>query len=186
LKNLKLKSLGSFLVSIAVIVQFSVVSAFGQATSRLEDMQLDNDSPIQIESDRLDIAEKSGTATFEGNVNVVQGDTILKTGKLIVYYEGSGGAATGASAIERLEASQKVLIQSKSQKASGDQATFNMKTEVLTLTGKEVVLTEGENIAVGCSLRINMKNGRAKLEGCNNGGQKKRPTIILNPKSNKN
>ena len=61
-----------------------------------------------------------------------------------------------------------------------------MKTEVLTLTGKEVVLTEGENIAVGCSLRINMKNGRDKLEGCNNGGQKKRPTIILNPKSNKN
>ena len=96
LRNLKLKSLGSFLVSIAVIAQFSVVSAFGQATSRLEDMQLDNDSPIQIESDRLDIAEKSGTATFEGNVNVVQGDTILKTGKLIVYYEGSGGTATGA------------------------------------------------------------------------------------------
>lgn len=175
-----------FFVSMVMLLPFGVGSALAQATSRLEDMQLDNESPIQIESDRLDIAESTGTATFDGNVNVVQGDTVLKTGKLVVYYESSGGAATGASAIERLEASNKVLIQSKSQKASGDRATFNMKTEVLTLTGKEVVLTEGENIAVGCSLRINMKNGRAKLEGCNNGGRKTRPTIILNPKSSKN
>ena len=180
------KKLVLMVLSFGVITALSLPAAMAQATSRLADMQLDNDAPIQIESDQLDIAEQSGTATFTGNVNVVQGATVLKTGKLVVYYEGSGGAATGASAIERLEASQKVLITSQSQKASGDRATFNMKTEVLTITGKEVVLTEGDNIAVGCSLQINMKNGKAKLEGCNSGGQKKRPTIILNPKSTKN
>lgn len=163
-------------------------SAFAQANSRFADMQLDNDAPIQIESDRLDIADDNGTAIFTGNVNVVQGATVLKTGKLVVHYEkdGNGDAEPGASAIERLEATEKVLIQSEGQQASGDEATFDMKSEVLVIRGKEVVLTEGENIAVGCLLQINMQNGRAKLEGCNNGGQKKRPTIILNPKSRGN
>lgn len=162
--------------------------AFAQANSRFADMQLDNDAPIQIESDRLDIADDNGTATFIGNVNVVQGATVLKTGKLVVHYEkdGNGNAEPGASAIERLEATEKVLIQSEGQQASGDEATFDMKTEILVIRGKEVVLTEGENIAVGCLLQINMQNGRAKLEGCNDGGQKKRPTIILNPKSRGN
>lgn len=172
----------------AFLVLFGSHSAFAQANSRLADMQLDNDAPIQIESDRLDIADDNGTAIFTGNVNVVQGKTVLKTGKLVVHYEkdGDGNAEPGASAIERLEASNKVLIQSEGQQASGDEATFDMKSEVLVIRGKEVVLTEGENIAVGCLLQINMQNGRAKLEGCNNGGQKKRPTIILNPKSRSN
>ena len=44
-----------------------------------------------------------------------------------------------------------------------------MATEVLVLSGKEVVLSEGKNVLVGCKLTVNMKSGRAQVDACGNG-----------------
>jgi lipopolysaccharide export system protein LptA len=159
--------------------------AYAQAASeRITGMQLSNDLPIQIESDRLDVRENDGVAEFTGNVSVVQDKTLLKAGKLIVYYVKDGGsAATGSAAIDHLEVSGKVYVKSETQVATGDAGTFDMKSQVLVLTGDKVVLSEGKNIAVGCKLTVHMKNGQAKLESCKDGGG--RVSIVLDPKSKK-
>ena len=60
----------------------------------------------------------------------------------------------------------KVYVKSKEQVATGDQGVFDMKTEVMTMTGKEVVLTEGQNVIVGCKLTVQMKTGLAQVDGC--------------------
>ena len=52
------------------------------------------------------------------------------------------------------------------QVATGDKGTFDMKTEILTLSGKEVVLSEGSNVLTGCKLTVDMKSGLAQVEGC--------------------
>jgi lipopolysaccharide export system protein LptA len=44
-----------------------------------------------------------------------------------------------------------------------------MKKEVLVLTGKKVVLTDGPNVLVGCKLTVQMKTGEAKVDGCKKG-----------------
>ena len=49
-------------------------------------------------------------------------------------------------AIDRLEVDGKVYVKSDNQVATGDSGTFDMKTEVLVLSGKEVVLSEGTNV----------------------------------------
>ena len=41
-----------------------------------------------------------------------------------------------------------------------------MKTEVLVLSGKEVVLSEGANVLSGCKLTVQMKTGKAQVDGC--------------------
>jgi lipopolysaccharide export system protein LptA len=41
-----------------------------------------------------------------------------------------------------------------------------MKTSIFTLTGKQVVLTQGESVLVGCKLVANTKAGTAKVDGC--------------------
>ncbi len=91
-------------------------------------------------------------AIFSGNVSVVQGPTLLKAGKMTVYYakDGGGSATTGSANIDRLEVEDKVFVKSETQTATGDKGSFDMKTEVLNLTGKEVVLSEGENVLTGC------------------------------------
>lgn len=149
------------------------------AEGRMAGLKLSGDQPIQIESDKLEVREADSLAIFSGNVSVVQGATLLKAGKMTVYYAKDGGsAATGSANIDRLEVEGKVFVKSETQTATGDKGSFDMKTEILNLTGKEVVLTEGENILTGCSLTANMKTGLAELGGC--GGRIK---TLLTPSS---
>ncbi len=146
----------------------------------LTGLKLSNDQPIQIESDRLDVREAESVAEFTGNVKVVQGATLLKAGKMVVYYvKGNGGSATtGSAAIDHLVVSDKVYVQSDTQVATGDDATFDMKSQVLVLTGEKVVLSEGDNVAVGKKLTVQMKTGQAHLDGG-------RISIVIDSKSAK-
>jgi lipopolysaccharide export system protein LptA len=153
--------------------------AFAQSTG-LASMKLDGKQPISIESDRLEVLEAENKAIFSGAVNVAQGATSLQAGSLTVFYakKGSGSAATGSAAIERLEMSGKVVIKSEKQVATGDAGTFNMKSNTFQLTGSRVVLSEGDNVAVGCKLTVQMATGKASLESC--GG---RIQMKINPQS---
>ncbi len=148
------------------------------AAEKLTGLKLSGDGPVQIESDKLEVRENENIAIFTGNVAVIQDKSLLRAGKLIVYYANDGGSATtGTAKIERLEATEKVYMKSDNQIGTGDAATFNMKTEVLVLTGKQVVLSEGENIATGCKLTVQMGSGQAQLDGCG------RVSMVVSPKS---
>lgn len=155
-----------------------------QETGRMTGLKLEGDEPIEIESDNLEVRENDGIAIFTGNVSVVQGPTLLRSGKMTVYYDSEGGSATTGSAdIERLEVEGKVYVRSEEQVATGERGSFDMKKEVLVLTGKEVVLTEGDNVVVGCKLTVQMATGLAQLEGCGNEAGGTRVKMLLKPGS---
>ncbi|MGB7432163.1 MAG: LptA/OstA family protein [Ahrensia sp.] len=158
--------------------------AQAQSFGGADGLALSSDEPVQIEGDRLEMRETEGLAVFDGNVSVVQGETVLRTGRLVIHYDTSGGAeavGTGQAAIERLEVSGGVNIQTGPQVATGDQGTYDMRSEVLVLTGKRVTLSEGGNVATGCKLTVTMANSRAKLEGCGNTAS--RPKVLIQPRS---
>lgn len=150
-----------------------------QANSRINGLGLSSSEPIQIESDRLDIDDNSSSATFNGNVNVVQGDTLLKSGKMIVYYAGGGTVSAGATDIEKIEVSGSVVLQSGNQTATADRGLFNMVAQTLVLSGKKVVLSQGDNILVGCKLTVKMQTGDARIDSCKN----ERVIFQIDPKS---
>ena len=119
-----------------------------------------------IDADKLEVREQESIAVFTGNVNVVQGDTLLKAGLMTVYYAKGGGSPTsGSQRIERLEVRDKVYLKSKDQVATGDEGNFDVASNTLVLTGKEVVLTEGVNVAKGKKLTVNTQTGKSQLEG---------------------
>lgn len=162
-----------------VLVSTSFSAIAQQANSRINGLGLSSDEPIQIESDRLDIDDNSSSAVFNGNVNVVQGDTLLKSGKMIVYYAGGGSVTAGATDIEKIEVSGGVVLQSGNQTATADSGLFNMVAQTLVLTGKEVVLSQGDNILVGCKLTVTMQTGDARVDSCK--GDKVK--FLIDPKS---
>src|SRR5690606_11525093 len=144
-------------------------AALGQETGagRMTGLRLSGNQPIQIESDRLEIRDKERVAVFSGNVSVAQGETQVKAGRMVVHYSSGGGpVAGGGAAIERLEADGKVYVRSRDQVATGDRGTFDMRSEVLVMTGSKVVLSEGDNVIVGCKLTVEMRSGQARFEGC--------------------
>lgn len=169
----------------AVLLLPVTPAAFAQEQSRMTGLKLEGDKPIQIESDRLEVRESEGIAVFTGSVSVVQGPTLLRAGKMTVHYNTEGGSATTGSAnMDRLEVEGKVYVRSDNQVATGDAGSFDMRTEVLVLTGKEVVLSEGDNVIVGCKLTVQMATGRAQLDGCGGGAQSGgRVKMLLNPGS---
>lgn len=165
-------------VLFAGLVMMSGQTLAQDIKSRMGGLALSNDKPIQIESDQLDINDTNSTATFIGNVKVVQGDTTLQSGKMIVYYAAGGSVTSGATDIDKIELLNKVLIKTKTQSASGDTGVYNMKSETFVLSGKEVVMTEGKNVFIGCKLTVEMAKGDAKLDSCG-----KRVLIQLDTKS---
>lgn len=164
------------LASILSLVAMAPAIAQSNGTSRMSGLKLSGDQPIQIESDKLEVREGDSVAIFTGNVNVVQGQTVLKAGSMKVYYAKEQGAAsgsgtagsatTGTANIDHLEVSDKVYIKSDTQVATGDKGTFDMKSEVLVLSGEKVVLSDGANVLVGCKLTVQMKTGLAQVDAC--------------------
>lgn len=176
----------SWAVYLAAVVVLAAASPVAAEAQRPTGLKLSGDQPIQIESDKLEVQETDKVAVFSGNVSVTQGTTVMKSGRMIVHYANDGGsAATGSAAIERLEVDGKVYVKSEDQVATGDRGDFDMKSEVLVLTGKEVVLSQGENVIVGCKLTVNMKSGQAKLDGCGGGESSGRIKMLITPGSAK-
>lgn len=141
----------------------------------LQGFSKNKDEPVQIEAASLDVRDKEKMAIFTGNVHVIQGDTDLRTKKLIVYYEeddGKKGAAKasqpgpgGNSQIKRLEAVGDVFVTQKDQVAQGDKGVFDMKTNKITLTGKPVVISQGKNVLQGDQLVVDRITGLSRMEG---------------------
>lgn len=164
-----------------------VPAAFAQdTTSKMPGIKLSGDQPIQIDSDKLEVDETVGTALFTGNVSVAQGTTLMKSSEMKVFYKKeTGSATTGSAAIDRLEATGKIYVKSDNQVATGDRGTYDMGTETLVLSGDKVVLSEGDNVAVGCKLTVFTKTGEAKLESCK-GSKTGRVSIVVSPKNAQN
>jgi lipopolysaccharide export system protein LptA len=161
---------------------FATVSAHTQGSEAL----LSDESPIEIVSDRLEVREAQKIAVFTGNVSLTQDNFLLRTVRMVVHYTGSGEGSLSNSAtqVERIEAEGKVYIKSNEQVATGDHGTFVMDTGVMVLTGKEVVLTEGDNVVVGCKLTMNTRSGESQVDGC--GGDSGRVRMLLQPESQSN
>ena len=149
-------------------------SAGAQAPGPFAGFGASNKGPINIESDRAEVLDKEKKAVFKGNVNVAQGEMTLKTAVLTVHYTGSalggiqGGEAQAPAAgnqqIRRLEATGKVVVTSKDQTASGDWATYEAGDDRIVMGGN-VTLSQGTNVVQGERLVVDLKTGRANVEG---------------------
>ena len=164
----------------------SAQGLFGQAPNAgpassgpARSLQAENkDAPVQIEAATLEVHDKSKTATFSGNVQVVQGDTTMKCRSLVVFYgqEVGLGESTpqasnttsvksprGAQNIRRIEARGAVTVITKDQSASGDLGIYDLKTKTITLSGN-VVVSQGQNVIHGERVVVDTETGNARVE----------------------
>ena len=156
----------------------------------------DKDQPVQIEAASLEVRDKAKTATFAGDVQVVQGDTTMKCQKLVVFYgqevgiaqkeagtaqnappdakpdtkpAAAPGGPKGAQNIRRIEARGGVTVITKDQNASGDLGVYDLISKTITLTGN-VVVSQGQNVIHGERVVVDTVTGNARVESNNQGG----------------
>lgn len=141
-----------------------------------------NDEPIQIEADKLEIIDNENTALLTGNVSVVQGTTIMKARQIKVYYVREDQAGQTASGIKKIEASGRVAVRSEDNLATADEATVDMVSEIVVMSGN-VLLSQGTNVAKGCTVTVNLKTNVSEIKPCPSAAGNGRVKILLDPKS---
>jgi lipopolysaccharide export system protein LptA len=127
--------------------------------------------PIKIDADSLDVFDKEGRAVFTGNVVAVQGESTMNCTLMTVYYEqnregGGPPAAAGAndSSIKKIDCKGPVTIVSKTQVATGNNASFDRTANKIFLTGN-AVLSDGPNVTKGERVVYDLDTGVANVEG---------------------
>jgi lipopolysaccharide export system protein LptA len=118
----------------------------------------DTTLPVDVEADTLSVDNAKGTAVFEGNVLVGQGDMRLAAGKVTVEY-GSDGKS-----IARLHATGGVTIANLADAAEAREAVYSIDSGIIVLTG-DVLLTQGASAMSGQKLTISLKDGTGVMEG---------------------
>ena len=128
--------------------------------------------PMHIQAQKLEVQDKKKIATFTGSVQVVQGDTTLKCKVLVVFYDDSKTPSTiksstpgpaGSQQIRRLEAKGGVIVTQKDQVATGDNGTFDVRTNTVTLSGN-VVVNQGPNVTRGERLVVDLTTGVSRID----------------------
>jgi lipopolysaccharide export system protein LptA len=134
--------------------------------------------PIRITSATLEVRDKEKMATFRGDVHVVQGETDVRCQEMVVFYDDdkekgattakkkapapTPAAGSGNQQIRRMEARGSVVVTQKDQRAVGDRAEFDMRTNTVTLIGN-VVVTNADNVVRGQRMVVDLTTGVARM-----------------------
>jgi lipopolysaccharide export system protein LptA len=173
----------------------SAQSSGAGTPNALQGFSQNQGKPIHIDAAKLEVRDKDKLATFSGDtktgdVKVVQGDTVMRSKTLVVFYEQSAGVAQkdkavpaaspgpgGSQQIRRLEARGSVIVTQSDQTVTGETGIFDTRANTVTMQGN-VILTQGKNVMKGQTLVVDLTTGVSRLE--NGGG---RVDMILFPQS---
>ena len=132
-------------------------------------LKTDTTQPVKVTADQLAVNQTDGTATFTGNVVIVQGDMKVQAGTVLVHY------SLDKKAIQSLHAEGGVTVAAGTDAATSDTADYMPDTGDLILQGN-VVLTQGAAALSGQKLTLSLKSGLGTMSG--------RVTTIFTPGKN--
>jgi lipopolysaccharide export system protein LptA len=168
------------LVGVAVLLAPAADAQPNGPANALQGFSQNRDKPVKIDAGALEVRDKSKTAVFSGNVQVVQGDTTLRCNSLQVFYDQGGTSNSltaakpgpaGQGKIRRLVATGNVIVTQKEQTATGDSGIFEMAENTVTLNGN-VMISQGANTLRGEKLVVNLTTGISHIEaGKSTGGR---------------
>lgn len=128
------------------------------------------EQPVRIASLSLEVRDPAKFATFNGDVHITQGELDLRTNALVVFYADMSAAKRSADGgrnqqqIQRMQARGAVVITQKDQRATGDQADFDVVGNRFTLNGN-VVVTRCRDVMRSDRLSVDMTTGIYRMEG---------------------
>ena len=132
----------------------------------------DAPNPVKITSDRFEVDDARHLATFTGKVVVLRKDLTVWAPKVVVDY-----GDDGPGSIKNFVASGGVRIKTPSQEATGDQAVYNPRTQLLRLTGNVMVVSESGTVG-SPDLVVDLENNTSVFTSTKAG----RVTGVFTPK----
>jgi len=174
------KALQYLAVVFLLIFCFLIHKGYPNDTSHNpEEKSLGGNKTIHITSDRLISDRKAGYAEFIGHVKAIQGDTVITSGKLKIFFKkniaNKGPLSLNEESIQKIVANDNVEIKFDNRVATAQQAVYNTETMVLVLSGdNSKVISENDSVS-GEKITFYRTDGRINVES----GNKKRVEAVF-------
>jgi lipopolysaccharide export system protein LptA len=123
---------------------------------------------IRILADRLVTNDKESYAEFQGNVEASQGDFLIRSETLRIYYKRGAekDPSTGdEESIRKVVATGNVRIDADDKKATSDKAEYTPEDGTLILTGPDSTLVSDKNSITGSRITLHRESRQLKVEG---------------------
>ena len=143
---------------IALFALLFVAPVAAQTNIDLGGITTNPNAPVEVAADSLSVDQDSGTAIFEGNVVIGQGDLRISAGRAQVVYDGTSGD------IASFAASGGVTFATATEAAEAQNANYDLTNGQLVLTG-DVLLTQGPSALAAERMTIDVNTGNAQMEG---------------------
>ena len=128
------------------------------------------DQPILIKADQLISNNEEKYAEFIGNVNVTQGELVITSEKLRIYYQGElinteEKSDKNEDMLKKIIASGNVKIVSSQYTAESDKVEYDTASMTITMTGEDSKVISGKNSIAGSKIILYRNDGRVKVLG---------------------
>lgn len=120
-------------------------------------------APIDITADQAEVSSSTCVAIWRGAAEAIQEKTRLRADTLTVYSRPKGGAQGSCGGVERIEAEGHVYYVTPEQNARADHAVYSQARDQIVMTG-DVIVVQGQNVARGDKLTINISSHEATME----------------------
>ena len=150
-------------------------------------------APINIEADRMVSQEKDNSVIFTGNVDARQGDLLIRTDEMTVYYTGDAknSGQGGASEVKKMICVGSVQVSQGSWLGTGKRMDYFAEGRKVILSG-DAKAWQGQNMVAGKTITYFLDEGRSIVEAPtqaanagpkDKGGKPGRVKAVIQPKA---
>lgn len=147
------------LAALAICLSLAPLASVAQQQVAFGGLKTNTKLPVEVTADSLSVNQTDGTATFTGNVLIVQGEMRLKAAQVDVTY-----GKTNTSKIDTLHATGGVTLVSATEAAESKVADYDVTAGKVVMTG-DVLLTQGKNVMAGQKLTVDLTSGTGQMDG---------------------
>ncbi len=120
---------------------------------------------VDIEASEMEILETDKRAVFRGDVVAKRPSDTIRCQEMIVnYVEVKQTDGSSATEVDKLDCKTAVTIVTATQTITGDLATFQLRRDLLDVTGN-VKVVQGKTVIRGPHLTVDLKTKRTKMAG---------------------
>jgi len=127
---------------------------------------------IHVVADVLTSDSEARFAEFVGNVRATQGNTVITSDRLKIFYSERMAESQNLSAdeggVKRIVATGNVRISFDNRVATAQEAVYTSESKILVLSGPQSKITSGTDSITGEKIIYNRSDGRVTVESGRN------------------
>jgi lipopolysaccharide export system protein LptA len=148
-------------IRIAMFVAGTVLALLPQARAQTAT----SNGAVDIEASEMEILETDKRAVFRGDVVAKRPTDTIRCAEMVVYYVDVKQAdGTSSTEVDKLDCKSAVTITTTTQTITGDLAIFQLRKDLLDVTGN-VKVVQGKTVIRGPHLTVDLKSKRTKMTG---------------------